>query len=202
MSDSSDIEEEVYTVERIVKKRIKNGIEQYLLKWEGYTAEECTWENIHDMNCPDLISEFEQQEYQKRQVEKRKKEDKTNKRQLIRKEGTKEKRAKGDDYFKTDGIGFEVGDKCEDILGARMFSDELYLYCSWEGKKPCSFVPARIANVKIPQQVIAFYESKLRFEPMKEDKEDIIETSPLSNQEESVEEIKVRNDGTTEPSSE
>jgi len=149
-----------------------------------------------------LISEFEQQEYQKREVEKRKKEDKTNKRQLIRKEGTKEKRAKGDDYFKTDGIGFEVGDKCEDILGARMFSDELYLYCSWEGKKPCSFVPARIANVKIPQQVIAFYESKLRFEPMKEDKEDIIETSPLSNQEESVEEIKVRNDGTTEPSSE
>jgi len=63
-------------------------------------------------------------------------------------------------------VGFEYGDQLETIIGARMIADQLHLYCSWVGKTQCSFVPAKIANTKVPATVIHFYESRLRFDPL------------------------------------
>jgi len=65
--------------------------------------------------------------------------------------------------------GFEHGDQLDTIIGARMISNQLHLYCSWVGKTQCSFVPAKIANLKVPATVIHFYESRLRFDPLPND---------------------------------
>ena len=52
--------DQIYTVEAILKKRVFKGQIQYLVKWEGYGLKYNTWEpkeNVLDIN---LIEEFEQ----------------------------------------------------------------------------------------------------------------------------------------------
>jgi hypothetical protein len=73
--DNSDDKE--YAVEKILKKReryiivhpilqliiffyFRNGIVQYYVKWEGYSTFQCTWVNEENMNCDELIKEFEE----------------------------------------------------------------------------------------------------------------------------------------------
>jgi len=70
------------------------------------------------------------------------------------------KKRKGD-------IGFETGFKVDTVLGAKKEDDgELYLYVSWIGTDGyCSFVPAKLAHKKIPQKLIAFYESRIQLIP-------------------------------------
>jgi hypothetical protein len=59
ISDCKMADEEEYTVERIVAKRMGPNGPEYLLKWKGYGEEDNTWEPRENLDCGDLINEYE-----------------------------------------------------------------------------------------------------------------------------------------------
>jgi len=50
--------EEEYEVEEILDKRTRYGKIQYLIKWKGYPLSEASWEPEENLNCLELLKEF------------------------------------------------------------------------------------------------------------------------------------------------
>ncbi|KAL8621752.1 Chromobox protein 1 [Nucella lapillus] len=157
--EGEEAEEEEYTVEKVVDSRTRNGKKEYLLKWKGYADTENTWEPSENLDCPDLIAEFEDRK-KKRDMEKKKKsqngvEDASAAKR--KKKITDSKSAEDDNKPR----GFDRGLQPERIIGATDSSGELMFLMKWKDSDEADLVPARQANVKCPQIVIAFYEERL-----------------------------------------
>lgn len=155
-------EEEEFTVEKILDKRMKNGKTEYLIKWEGYPDSENTWEPQDNLDCPDIISGFEEKHKAKKEEKKRKKESDTpaakKKTKVVEEEDGKPK-------------GFDRGLQPERIIGATDSSGELMFLMKWKDSDEADLVPSRQANVKCPQVVIQFYEERLTWHSTNDDKE-------------------------------
>merc|ERR1712039_419088 len=144
-SDPTEEEEEEYTVEKVIDKRIgKNGKVEYLLKWKGYGDEDNTWEPKENLDCEDLMKAYEEK----------------------RKADQAKKKKKSDDDRPR---GFDRGLDPERIIGATDSSGELMFLIKWKGSDEADLVPAREANVKCPQTVIKFYEERLTWHTSSQD---------------------------------
>lgn len=154
--DGNSSGSEEFTVEKILDKRIKNGRAEYFLKWKGYPDSENTWEPVSNLDCPELIQEFEDQ--------RKKKEDK--RRAAGAKangaaEEPKKKKTKTAAEEEVQPRGFDRGLEPERIIGATDSSGELMFLIKWKNSDEADLVPSRLANVKCPQVVIQFYEERL-----------------------------------------
>ena len=49
----SEVSEEMYTVEKIVDKRVTDGKIQYLVKWKDYNTDDNEWKGIEDLTFVD-----------------------------------------------------------------------------------------------------------------------------------------------------
>ena len=59
-----------FPVERVMKKRVREGRVEYLLKWTGLPESECTWEPHDSIHSESLIEQLEK-ELKKKQEAKR-----------------------------------------------------------------------------------------------------------------------------------
>ncbi|UTT89698.1 hypothetical protein NDA17_007024 [Ustilago hordei] len=64
-------------VKALIDKRSHNGTTEYKVLWRGYSEEAASWEPVENLNCPDLIQEYEVSEggQVKRSRERKRKED-------------------------------------------------------------------------------------------------------------------------------
>lgn len=58
MNNEEDDSQE-YPVEKILEDKIIEGRKHYLIKWEGYDYNSCTWEPIENLNASSLMKEYE-----------------------------------------------------------------------------------------------------------------------------------------------
>lgn len=167
--EEEDVESEndeapaVYEVERVVGVRKTRKGKEYFVKWKGYESDENTWEPEENLTgSKSLIKKFEQEESEK---------------QAKGKGGTAGKkksgaaksrsRAEDDDDETEEDVdsggprGFARGRKAEKIIGATEHKNELLFLIKWEGIKEADLVPASVANVKCPDVVINYYQSRL-----------------------------------------
>eukprot|EP00088_Acartia_fossae_P002485 TRINITY_DN10_c0_g2_i1.p1 TRINITY_DN10_c0_g2~~TRINITY_DN10_c0_g2_i1.p1 ORF type:complete len:164 (+),score=63.95 TRINITY_DN10_c0_g2_i1:92-583(+) len=156
----SDAEEE-YEVESILGKRVRKGKVEYQVKWKGWDdPSDNTWEPIANLECQDLIAEYEKKHSgsggtgdTENKAEKRKSTTEAGGDGGKKKAKTTESRPKG----------FSRGLQPEKIIGATNDPGELYFLIKWKGSDEADLVPAKEANIKIPQVVIKFYEERLNW---------------------------------------
>ncbi|XP_022211810.1 chromobox protein homolog 3 [Drosophila obscura] len=146
-----------FSVERVEDKRLVNGRTEYYLKWKGYPRSENTWEPVENLDCPDLISTFEESLKTKKEPKKRvatvsTPENIRSKRKSFMEDETEETRKL---------IGFERGLVPSKILGATDSLGQLMFLMKWKGSDHADLVSAKVANERCPQVVIAFYEERL-----------------------------------------
>jgi len=158
-------EEEEYIVEKILDKRKgKNGKVEYLLKWKGYGDDDNTWEPKDNLECNELIDEFEKQHAAKSKKKgagagpassKKKKADSDE--EVAPQPAKKDKKEEARN-------GFDRGLTPQSIIGATDSSGELMFLMRWKDTEEADLVPARLANVRCPQVVIKFYEERLSWQ--------------------------------------
>jgi len=162
-------EEEEFVVEKVIDRRMNNGKVEYYLAWKGYGPADNTWEPQENLDCPELISEFERK---RKERERNQKESKTpsskarssapaparEKREASPPPKKEVKKAKKEESAIT---GFDRNLDPQKIIGATDSSGELMFLMKWKGTDEADLVPARQANVKCPQVVIKFYEERL-----------------------------------------
>lgn len=173
-------EVEEYSVEKIIDKRIRGGKIEYFLKWKGYGEEENTWEPKGNLDCPELIEDFEE----KRKQEELKKKEETKKKPVEKKTETRKstptpstdeppaKKAKK--IIEAEAKkGFDRGYTAERIIGATDTGGELMFLIKWAATDEADLVPAKQANIKCPQVVIKFYEERLTWHTTTADEEPV-----------------------------
>ncbi|KAM7344427.1 chromobox protein homolog 3-like [Cochliomyia hominivorax] len=153
-----------FIVEKILSSRMRNRRLEYLLKWKGFDDSENSWEPAKNLDCPEMIKLFEENqiETETRIEETAKSYEIINEKYLVT------------DFLTRDSVqtGFEKGLDVEHILGATNVKGCLYLVLKFQGDNEPQLIQAEIVNQKIPQMVIKFYERQLIWESDDEEEEE------------------------------
>jgi hypothetical protein len=56
--EDSQPTEEAVVIETILQSRIHHGRQEFLIKWEGISSKEATWEKASELCCPGLVEAF------------------------------------------------------------------------------------------------------------------------------------------------
>lgn len=134
--------EEGYEVEKIVDKRSYANEIQYFVKWLGYDESQNTWEPIENLDCEQLIKEYED-------------EHKGEETPVV-------PVAPEDDLI--EGNGFKKKWVPSRVIGAarRSIDNELMIIVKWKSGKVTA-ERAAVANEMIPQMVIEYYELRIKW---------------------------------------
>lgn len=177
MVPSDDEHDEEYEVERIVATRTRKGKVEYQVKWLGYPESENTWQSVDSMNCPDLIAKYEEQKektkLEKFRVPSSKSSSPTKsapakgrttefgKRISLKpqKAATSNSLEKKERQKWVPGDWEELVDRVDTVSRV---NGKLHVWIVWNDGAVTEEL-ADETNIRCPQKVIKFYESRLRF---------------------------------------
>ncbi|XP_041451361.1 chromobox protein homolog 1-like [Drosophila obscura] len=155
-----------YVVHRVEDKRFVNGRTEYFLRWRGYPASENTWEPAENLDCPALIAKYEKSvRLQKKQKKKKQQQPENRVATVATPENVRSDDEPGAMNVNANAImGFDRGLKPAKILAATDALGELMFLVKWVGCDQADLVPAKLANERCPQVVIAFYEERIAWQ--------------------------------------
>lgn len=175
--DESSGSEEEYEVERIVGKRVRFGKVEYRVKWVGYPESDNTWQAVDTMNCPDLIEEYERaMEKSMAVASKSPKPPKTSSRRKNTQNKDHGARLRVPKGASATGASspesasaappMVPGDWEDEVVRidtvTRADHGKLHVWVQWQSGEITEELASE-ANVRCPQKVIQFYESRLKF---------------------------------------
>jgi chromobox protein 1 len=157
---------EEYIVEEVIGKRLNpKGKTQYLIKWEGYSVEESTWEPLENlMNIKSLIKIYEDKSKKKQTLETLPNmQDEINKNTVNKSENDNTNKTKSV-YEIIQSLGVLIPST---IITARQIDGHIYCLVDFlqtgpEKIRPV-YVPSHLLKEAYPHTLIDFYESKIRF---------------------------------------
>ncbi|KAG7457478.1 hypothetical protein MATL_G00227500 [Megalops atlanticus] len=160
---------EEFVVEKVIDQRIVNGKVEYFLKWKGFTDADNTWEPEENLDCPELIQAFLASKKGDAGADDR---PDSNKRKSTSEEPEQDNsKAKKKKDAGEKPRGFARNLEPERIIGATDSSGELMFLMKWKDSDEADLVPAKEANTRCPQVVIAFYEERLTWHSCPEDEQ-------------------------------
>ncbi|XP_054159192.1 chromobox protein homolog 3-like [Oppia nitens] len=145
-----------YVVEKVVDKRRRNNKVEYMIKWQGYDDNDNTWEPLLNLDCQELIDEYEATVKSLQTLP-------STSKSSSKKSSTAASASTRESRTTRDSIGFSRGYEAEKIIGITELNGELLYLVQWQGGIDADLVPASIANHKCPQIVIQFYQERIRF---------------------------------------
>lgn len=153
----ADEEEDGFEVEEILKKRIRAGRVEYFLKWRGYSMEDCTWEARVNLNCEELINEYEE----------RFKTSSDDKKPRGTKRAYKSSENAFDalpDLFREEVSfvdPFPKALEAQEVLETSHKGGALCFRIKWKDNQGSDWVKADVANIRCPQIVYRYFEKLL-----------------------------------------
>jgi len=158
----SSSEEEEHEVERIVDSRVQRGRVQYLVKWLGYADSDNTWQEESTMNCPELIARFKSEQSLVKKASPKRRETNTG-------SSSPRKRPRSPNVKDTKPISPPPSSSSTDwerdvanVMTVTKEGSQLFAHLKWKSDL-LTVEPVKVANVRCPQKMLAFYESRLRF---------------------------------------
>lgn len=153
-----------YEVEKILKKRVKNGKVEYYLKWKGFGMDDCTWEPRENLTCENMIEEFEDEERgssggKVKAVTGRGRPSKSNGsiEDLRSLTPVRDDREMGSDPFAENPMN-----EPQEIVEVGHRAGALCFRVKWSGDTAgTDWVPAEVANLRCPHIVLRYYKDLL-----------------------------------------
>ncbi|XP_026465862.1 chromobox protein homolog 1-like [Ctenocephalides felis] len=59
--EMSKSDSNIFTVDKILDKRVRKGKIEYLIRWENYSTDHDSWEPLENLMCPYTIREYEEE---------------------------------------------------------------------------------------------------------------------------------------------
>lgn len=156
--DSGVSDEEEYEVETIIGDKKRGKTTLYLVKWNGFGESENSWEPESNLaNCPHKIKAYKEEKERKMKAQQA---------------GTASKRAKveeGTPWGFVEAVMDETAwfntDEAEMVVGAARYSeDKIKIMVKWKGESDrYTWVDSIDCRKNIPELLIEFYESRLKF---------------------------------------
>ncbi|XP_065204003.1 chromobox protein homolog 1-like [Planococcus citri] len=185
---------DTYIVEKIVDKKVENGVEKFFVKWLGWSSKTNTWEpREHLAECEDLIEEFESRKTPSKRGSKGFVKRKSSKGAAtpngnvslntsastakpknvagvelddIENETTNGSKGPKNKKRNSEKVGFARGLTPLEIVGAVENNGTYCFLIKWEGSDETDIVPAIDAHKFCPQLVIQFYEKRIMWKPV------------------------------------